>query len=227
MTSASLWFENGCMEQQNQSIWIRITKLLGFQSLEKSVNWLSRGALFIMQVVTTIIPNSKYYVDQPASHADYKPIMRSCLPSCLLEWPDYSCPVVRIDNPKFSGSAASYLAALCFLFPDSQLKSREWCCWGEVMFQCWWSSIFFLCLLRVTNTWVSSCRKLMLHFLIFPPSFLLWRERKLSSGLYDVLLNMTHGESRCHCDDEHNIYPCLSTFMLNTRWHFNNPRCDS
>lgn len=53
-------------------------------------------------------------------------------------------------------------------------------------------------------------------------SFLLWRDRKLSSGPYDVLLNVIQTESRWYCDDEDKfiqVYPvlCLAQYGI----HFN------
>ena len=59
-------------------------------------------------------------------------------------------------------------------------------------------------------------------------SFLLWSDRKLSSGPHDVLLNLIQTESRWCSDDEHtfiHVYPvlCLEQYDI----HFNNLHCVS
>lgn len=73
----------------------------------------------------------------------------------------------------------------------------------------------------------SLCHKRKAQFLLKPDvplphmilSFLQWRDRKLNSGPYDVLLNVIQGESRWYCNDEHtltNVYSvsCLARHLF-------------
>lgn len=102
------------------------------------------------------------------------------------------------------------------LATDSQFKSREWFCWGKVIFECWWSSFSFLSVLCVKHKGQFLLKPdVPLPHLVF--SFLQWRDRKLNSGAYDVLLNVIQGESRWYCDDEHTFIHVYSVLCL--AWH--------